>query len=484
VVRRGVVILLVGLGLGILADGLFHGAEPGLNVPLWMAALAAAGWWLRRPLHQADPLLLGLLGLLVFFAACVAWRASPFLRFWNLAALCAAGVAIATQLRQPIATAWPRDYLRGAVGAVRHLVTGPGLAGRDLPLPGPASPALRRRFGASAVGTLLAVPVLLIFGGLLTSADPIVEAFVRRLFDWNLPDIFEHGGIVISAAWVAVGWMCAMTASRNATASPEGVGSAKTLGVVELGIPLGTLTVLLVCFVAVQARYLFGGEAIMRLTGLTYAEFARRGFFQLVWLAALVIPLLMAAQYLLDRRSRPAVESFHALAVVLAGLVGLVMASALARMKLYVTAYGLTEDRLYATAFLAWVGGVLLLFVVTELRNRPQRFTTGAVLAGFAVIASLTVLNPDGLIARTNLARAGDGLPFDAAYLARLSVDAVPAVAAGWDGLDAAAQERLAQGVLARATGVEDWREWSWAAWQAARAVRALPELTPARQGP
>jgi hypothetical protein len=212
----------------------------------------------------------------------------------------------------------------------------------------------------------------------------------------------------------------------------------------------------------------------MQLTGLTYAEFARRGFFQLVWLAALVVPLLLTAQLVLDRSSRGAVESFRALVVVLVGLVVLVMVSALGRMKLYVTAYGLTEDRLYATAFMAWVGGALVWFVATELRDRSQRFTTGAVVAGFAVVAALNVLNPDGLVARTNLARARAGLAFDAAYLSRLSTDAVPAVVAHWSELNAASRRTLTEGVLARATPIDDWREWNWSQWHAARAAATV----------
>jgi hypothetical protein len=478
-VRLGTVILIVGLGLGILADALFHGAGLGLNVPLWIGVLVAAGWALRRPRYRVDAALLGLLALLVLCAACVAWRASPFLRFWNVAAMGAVAVAIATRLRQPLATAWARDYLRAAADGLVHLVSGVGRAWRDLPVPGPASPALRRRVGASMVGVMLAVPIFLIFGGLLTSADPVVEAFVQRLFDWDLAAVLQHGGIVIAAGWVGAGWMTAMTAARNGVPASGGGGPAKRLGAVELGIPLGTLTVLLACFVAVQARYLFGGESIMRLTGLSYAEFARRGFFQLVWLAALVVPLLLVAQYVLDRSHRAAVESFRALAVVLAGLVALVMVSALGRMKLYVAAYGLTEDRLYATAFLGWLGVVLLLFVVTELKDQPQRFTTGAVLAGFALILSLNAVNPDGMIARTNLARASAGLRVDAAYLAGLSVDAVPAVAAAWDRLDEDARDALGRGVLARAPGVSDWREWSWAAWSAARSNPAGGSVPP-----
>ena len=47
-------------------------------------------------------------------------------------------------------------------------------------------------------------------------------------------------------------------------------------------------------------RYLFGGsEWVQRVAGLTYAEYARRGFFELVVVAALVLVLLLIAHWLL-----------------------------------------------------------------------------------------------------------------------------------------------------------------------------------------
>jgi hypothetical protein len=259
-----------------------------------------------------------------------------------------------------------------------------------------------------------------------------------------------------------------------------------TLGLTEVAIPLGALTALIVCFLAVQARYLFGGEAVMRLTGLTYAEFARRGFFELVVLAALVVPLLLAARWTLDRSRRVTVESFRALAVVLSALVGLVMVSAVARMRLYIAAYGLTEDRLHATAFMIWIGWGLLWFVLTEWRGTLDRFASGAVLAGFLVLAGLNAVNPDGLIARTNIARATEGARFDAPYLARLSLDAVPTLAAHWQDLSIDDRCVLRRGVMSHASATDDWREWTWSAWRASRAARTLPaaEACPAPIAP
>lgn len=468
-------VLSIGLALGVLADVLFHDAHAGLNLALWVGALATTGWLLRRRVAPADPKLTGLVGLAVCFAACFAWRASPFLLFWNGTAIGSAAVMVAVHLRGNLLSAWVGDYVRGAAGLARTLTLGPLTAAGRLPWPGSMRAAYGPHVRASAVGLVLAAPVVLIFGGLLTSADPVLEAFVVELLHWDFREVFEHAWMIGITGWLAAGTLWIMTSSSDRTEGRSAPGSpVLTLGLTEITIPLGALTVLLVCFLAVQARYLFGGETVMRLTGLTYAEFARSGFFELVVVAALVVPLLLSARWTLDRTSRVTVDNFRALAVVLSGLVALVMVSALARMRLYVAAYGLTEDRLYATAFMAWVGWVLLWLVVTEWRDRPHRFATGAMLAGFAVMAALNVLNPDGLIARTNIARGTTGVQLDAQYLARLSLDAVPSVAAHWQELGVEDRCVLRRGVLSKANPVDDWREWTWSGWRAARAARAL----------
>ena len=66
---------------------------------------------------------------------------------------------------------------------------------------------------------------------------------------------------------------------------------------------LVVVDLLFLAFVLVQFRYLFGGAELVRgLTGMSYADYARRGFFELVAVAALSLPLLLLADWWLDHR--------------------------------------------------------------------------------------------------------------------------------------------------------------------------------------
>lgn len=256
-----------------------------------------------------------------------------------------------------------------------------------------------------------------------------------------------------------------------------------SLGAVEVGVVLGLLNVLFACFVVVQFRYFFGGAArVMSITELTYAEYARRGFFELTWVAGLVLPLLLITHALLQRRDHAAVAEriFRTLAGTQVALLFVIMASAVARMRLYQSEYGLTELRLYTTAFMLWLGLVFLWFAWTVLvRSRRERFACGALVAAFVTIGLLHLLNPDAYIVRANTAHARAGRAFDAEYAATLSADAVPALISAMPSLGRDERCHVARELSQRWTRSvfeEDWRTWNLArsrAWRTVAAHRA-----------
>jgi hypothetical protein len=231
----------------------------------------------------------------------------------------------------------------------------------------------------------------------------------------------------------------------------------------------------------VQLRYLFGDASLVEGTvGLTYSEYARRGFFELVTVVALVLPLLLGADWVLGDANRRNRRTYRFLAGALVLLLLAVVASAVKRMLLYQGAYGLTELRVYTTAFMAWLGIVLLWFCATVLRERRAQFATGAALFGFAVIGAVNLLNPDALIARVNTDRALRGEEFDAAYAASLSGDAIPKLVSKLADLDPTDRCRVAVRLLDRwdPANDSDWRTWNLGRTRAQRAVGgARPRL-------
>jgi hypothetical protein len=235
------------------------------------------------------------------------------------------------------------------------------------------------------------------------------------------------------------------------------------------------MNLLFLLFVVVQFRYFFGGAAhVVATTGLTYAEYARRGFFELVAVAVLVLPLLLAAHWLLRKENPWHERIFRALAGAQLLLLFVIMASAVERMRLYQSEYGLTELRLYTTAFMVWLAIVFIWFALTVLRGRRARFAFGAMMTGLVMIIALHALNPDALIVRVNAARASAGRGFDVSYATSLSADAVPALMEAAPALSEADRRAITDRLRQRWSSSESagWRSWNWSRAQAKSAVR------------
>ncbi|OYV64544.1 MAG: hypothetical protein B7Z72_13105, partial [Gemmatimonadetes bacterium 21-71-4] len=346
----------------------------------------------------------------VLFAAGPSWRDAGMLQFFDVLAMLSALVLLAMSINgipvPGVSLARVRDLIRAALGAGVEVATGAvPLFLRDAEFNAAVSPAANgkvRRMGRAVAITL---PILLVFALLLANADPIFGSFFR-FPDIQFDVVVSHVAIAGFFAWVVAGWL-----RRSLLARPDAAGSPATtlplaLGATDVTLALGALIVLFAAFVVVQIGWLFGGQAlVLRTTGLSYAEYARRGFFELMWVAGLLLPVLLGGHALIPASDVRTLRLYRRLAVPLVVLLGAIMLSAGARMSLYIRYYGISTDRLYASAFMIWLAMVFVWLAFTVLRSRPRTFAAGLVATGFGVLFTLNVLNPDALVARANLAR-------------------------------------------------------------------------------
>ena len=138
-----------------------------------------------------------------------------------------------------------------------------------------------------------------------------------------------------------------------------------TLGTVEVGVILGLMNLLFLSFVIVQVPYLFGGMDLVQNTpDFKLAEYARRGFGELVAVSALVLPVLLTGQWLIRKENPFAGKLFRVLAGVQIVLLFVIMASAVQRLVLLTgnLGYGMTTIRLYPLIFMGWLAIVFVWF--------------------------------------------------------------------------------------------------------------------------
>ncbi|HEX6063160.1 MAG TPA: DUF4173 domain-containing protein [Longimicrobiales bacterium] len=476
------------LFLGLLADRLVFSVpgRPGLNVTLWALAGVAVLWVLMQlretPVSRETRWLVG--GALAF-AVLMSWRAAEALYvFALLSGVVLLGLAAG---RGAVAWATRMHFVDLAASALRVgvlIALGPlgwsvGAARQ------PATPGSARKWPLHARtvarGTVMAVPPLMVLTALLASADPVFERVLHNAFFTDLQPLLEHLAVAAVIAWLTSGYLRALLV-RDDVVMERARLPRPALAPSEITVALTLLNILFIVFLVVQVRYLFGGASLVAITdGLTYAEYARRGFFELVTAAALVVPVLLVADWAGAEDQVRGHRVQRATSTLLVLLLFGVLASAAYRMWLYQDAYGLTEDRLYGTMVMVWLTVVLAWLAATVLRGNRRRFAFGAVVAGLACIALLHVLNPHALIARVNIKRATSGAQYDGRYLGTLSADAVPTLI-GW-------MPALPESERCRVTKMleERWSEerpGGWRTWNLsdARARELVAELTPAAE--
>ncbi|MFN8517122.1 MAG: DUF4173 domain-containing protein [Chloroflexia bacterium] len=383
--QLGLAVLGAGGVLGVAFDLLLRPVPNGINVTICVALLVGAARLLaRRWVLGVEGGGRWLLPVAVVFGAAFAWRDSPTLRTLNGLALLAVLALAFVRLRMGrVRVAGIFEY--GFVGVQAGIGTafGPLFLAMDdvqwgeLPRDG-------RWYGpARAIGRglLIVAPLLLVFGGLFMAADAVFAGLVGRVFAIDSVALLGHLALVVVIGWVVAGLLRVAFLDRDWGVRVGPPPGGLTLGVIEVGIVLGLLNLLFLAFVGVQVRYLFGGEALVLVSStLTYAEYARRGFFELVTVSALVLPVLLGAHWGLRAGDRAAARLFRGLAGSLVVLLFAVMASAIQRMRLYQETYGLTELRLYTTAFMGWLALVFIWFVVTVLWGRRDYFAFRALV--------------------------------------------------------------------------------------------------------
>lgn len=469
--RLSLGLLGAALVLGVLGDELLRATPLGLNLFLWIAALVVTlvllARWRRIPLTGGRR---WMLPALLVFAALPAWRDSTWLVALDIGAIAAALALGALRTPKPVHLAGLADYAVG-LGNAGAAATGRPVTLMQSDVDWRELPRAQQARQAVAIGRgfLLAMPLLLVFGALFVAADQVFQGIVTDVVP-NGEQLLSHLLLIVALGWVAAGLLREYLVRREpheAATTP-----AVTLGGTEVAVVLALLNLLFLGFVVVQVRYLFGGSSLVEeRTSLTYAEYARHGFFELVTVAALVLPLLLMADWLLRRERRRDDVLFRVLAGILLVLLGVVMVSALQRMRLYQREYGLTELRVYTTAFMLWLAVVLAWAAVTVLRSRRDLFAVGALVTGFASILVLHALNPDALIARTNVERPN----LDVYYLTRLSDDATPALVDALPGLSPDLRAQLESELARRRDGDRDWRTWNLSRSRAQSALEKVP---------
>ncbi len=481
-------VLFAGLLLGLATDRLWFANGPlGPGFMLWVGLCSSAAIWAVKRTQAADRHEVSAWCLAAIFAAMVLiWRTSPPVILAMLLVLITTAVMVIMQKNsRGLRDITLQDGLHTFVRLPGQCLLAPFrvLAKVDF-----GAGMLDPRFRAVCRGLLLAAPVLAIFSALFASADLVFSRQLERALGVFSPQSLDHLLITLLFGWVATGLLAGVSEKHFLVERPS--PRIINLGSADTATLLGLVLLLFLCFVALQVGYLFGGQSTIEATaGLTLADYARRGFFEMLAVAGLTLALLVAVAHATTNQ-----RLFRPLASAMIACVGVMLLSACQRMLLYVDQFGLTLDRLTALWAMAWIALCLGLFATTLLRGRNRDFPAGLALSAVLLAFLFALSNPAASVSAINIERSAvTNNELDTQYLLRLGPDAVPTLLEQLDTLPTAAQCQLADGLLQEWSPVNapagsqamDWRWWNASKAAAARTVRAnFAKLTALRDGP
>ncbi|GAP12164.1 hypothetical protein BECAL_03367 [Bellilinea caldifistulae] len=424
--------LLIAAGV----DFLFWGKPVGVSFPIW-TLLAISGALFLNFRHGSHParanIVLG--GIILALASLTFLRAEPLTAALGLLLALAALMLWAVTLPNGhwlYYTLW--DTLRAVTILVFAALTRSFtlLTSRDDPPEKQQASPLSRQGWAVLRGILLALPVVGLLALLLASADLVFAQRLHLALDAlrleKLPETLFRLFYIGVLTFIFCGVLLhAVFPAHEVKPSPkESRFLSPFLGWTESSILLGSVNALFLFFVILQFRYLFGGQANIHEAGFTYAEYARRGFGELVWVAIITLSLILTLHTISRRNTTTRQRVFVALNVLLIALVLVILASAYQRLILYEQAYGFTRLRTYTYLFIPWLGLLLLTVSGLILSNQMRRMGFALIFFALGFGLLLGIWNVDGWVARQNIQRALNGQELDGDYLQTLSADAVP----------------------------------------------------------
>ncbi len=395
---------------------LWYGPCAGLTAAVfaWYVLLLAYVGAAPLAVRSNQVLLVANLLLAVTFAL----GSNGLFRLWNCLALLVLlpvhAVALSGAGRLPWhrpAMLWERLCLL-LVGLFGNLGAGPAAlrAGKQ--------PRSVRRTLALALGLGGSVALVCLLLPVLASADALFAAATAELRRWiwaHLPTAFWQLAVGLGLTPFCFSLLYALRRPEPLkTVWKDLPPVAEPLAFV---LVLAALDGLYLLFLAVQSAGLFGGEAYLAQRGISYAEWARSGFFQMVGVTVLNLTVMLAALSL-ARREGPLWRAVRVLAGLLTAESLVLLASAAWRMTLYVSAYGLSFKR----CLTYWGMGMMALLFLTALGKllRPDfGFCRRAFPLALAMWLALNCVPVDYLVARDQVERylSGRSQTVDAGYL-------------------------------------------------------------------
>ena len=336
-------------------------------------------------------------------------------------------------------------------------VGGMGASGKGLVRGIQASGTGGRKTGSVLLGLVISVPILIVMIPLLMDADAAFEGLLNLLPEIAVSEYLISALWGVLLAWVLYSRGVGMNRRNRPCQAESCRRGMNTLTVTTI---LSVVCVLYAVYLISQLAYFAGGFAGILPEEFTLAEYARRGFFEMAWLCAINL-LLICGSVALIRREAP---RFMRLCCLFIGAVTIfLVATASAKMFMYIGSYGLTRLRVLTEVIMLWLA-LTTLIVGVWLFKPALPYMKLVVLTAMVMGALVFWVDVDTVVARYNVNayRSGKLETVDMDHMDTLGYGATPYIYQLVDDADPEISLRAKENLRRRRFTVEDFRQWNY----------------------
>lgn len=284
------------------------------------------------------------------------------------------------------------------------------------------------------IGLLLSIPLMAIIIGLLSEADIVFNEWMSHISDLlknvKAEDMIAQLtiGLVVGVIIFSYLWSLYYKQDRlPGNTVRYNIEIKKVWDPVIVLTMLTMVNVIYAIFTVIQFTYLFGGIDSLLPQDVTYAEYARRGFFELVAVTLINVSIMTSVINFTKNENKKVATALRILNTLLVAFTMVMLVSASTRMSLYEETYGYTYLRVFTHAFMLFI---FIMLIATLIKVWKESFPLLKSYIVVAIIAYLAInyFNADVFIVKNNIRRyeANIGGQVDTYYFRDLSYDAVP----------------------------------------------------------
>jgi hypothetical protein len=271
-----------------------------------------------------------------------------------------------------------------------------------------------------AIGLVISIPLVGIIGLLLVSADnhfaDLMARLPVKLFNFEIGEEVFRSAFILFVSLMLYSFIRMLRKNEKEYPKRLDIQRMSWENTIVITV-LVSLNALYALFTFVQFQYFFSDTL---LTGYTYADYARRGFFELIVVTLINWSLVVAVIKTTNTTKGVMRRATNLLLTLLIGMSGIMLYSAFMRLGLYEEAYGFTMSRILAHSFMGLIG-VILAFTLLKIWYVRLSLSRFYIITVIIFYSGLNIVDLNGWIVDKNIERYEDTGKIDLYYFDQMA---------------------------------------------------------------